>query len=136
MRLMANSAAPSAGRVFISYRREETAYAAGWLFNNLADRFGRSQIFKDIDSVEPGDNFVDRWHRSPRLGRSLSPQQLDFYDCPIAADESARTETPFWIIEAANSVLSPCAFWMSALMPESVNASPLLHRCRRALSRP
>jgi hypothetical protein len=56
---MADSAAPSAGRVFISYRREETAYAAGWLFNNLADHFGRGQIFKDIDSVEPGDNFVD-----------------------------------------------------------------------------
>jgi tetratricopeptide (TPR) repeat protein len=55
---MANFAAPSAGRIFISYRREETAYAAGWLFDRLSDRFGRGQIFKDIDSVEPGDNFV------------------------------------------------------------------------------
>ena len=49
-----------AGRVFISYRREETAYPAGWLFDRLTDRFGQSQIFKDIDSIEPGDDFVQK----------------------------------------------------------------------------
>jgi TIR domain/NACHT domain len=56
---MAESVAPSAGRVFISYRREDTAYAAGWLFDRLADRFGRGQIFKDIDSIQLGDDFVE-----------------------------------------------------------------------------
>jgi tetratricopeptide (TPR) repeat protein len=56
---MADSAAPSVGRVFISYRREETAYAAGWLFDRLVDRFGRGQIFKDIDSIQLGDDFVE-----------------------------------------------------------------------------
>jgi hypothetical protein len=50
---------PAAGRVFISYRREETAYPAGWLFDRLVDRFGRGQIFKDIDSIELGDDFVE-----------------------------------------------------------------------------
>jgi hypothetical protein len=59
VRLMADSTAPSTGRVFISYRREETAYAAGWLFDRLADRFGRGQIFKDIDSIQLGDDFVE-----------------------------------------------------------------------------
>ena len=29
-----------AQRIFISYRREETAWQAGWLFDRLADRFG------------------------------------------------------------------------------------------------
>ena len=56
---MADSAAPAAGRVFISYRREETACAAGWLFDRLVDRFGRGQIFKDIDSIQLGDDFVE-----------------------------------------------------------------------------
>ena len=56
---MADSAAPSAGRVFISYRRQETAYAAGWLFDRLVNRFGRGQIFKDIDSIHPGDDFIE-----------------------------------------------------------------------------
>ncbi|MGH9277771.1 MAG: toll/interleukin-1 receptor domain-containing protein [Acidimicrobiales bacterium] len=45
--------------IFISYRREETAYPAGWLFDRLADHYGPTQIFKDIDSIEPGDDFVD-----------------------------------------------------------------------------
>jgi TIR domain len=59
VRLMADSTAPPAGRVFISYRREETAWQAGWLFDRLVDRFGRGQIFKDIDSIRLGDDFVE-----------------------------------------------------------------------------
>jgi hypothetical protein len=50
--------APS-GRIFISYRREETAYAAGWLFAQLADHFGDGQVFKDVDSIQFGDDFVE-----------------------------------------------------------------------------
>ena len=46
-------------RIFMSYRREETGWAAGWLFDSLASRFGRDQVFKDVDSIEPGDDFVD-----------------------------------------------------------------------------
>jgi len=49
---MVESAAGSTGRIFISYRREETAYPAGWLFDRLADHFGAGQIFKDVDSIE------------------------------------------------------------------------------------
>jgi len=56
---MADAAEPPTGRVFISYRRDETDYAAGWLFDKLAERFGRGQIFKDIDSIRPGDDFVE-----------------------------------------------------------------------------
>jgi hypothetical protein len=48
------------GRIFISYRRHETAYPAGWLFDRLSDRFGPEQIFKDVDSIEPGDDFVEK----------------------------------------------------------------------------
>ncbi|MGH3039402.1 MAG: TIR domain-containing protein, partial [Gaiellaceae bacterium] len=47
------------GRVFISYRRDDTAYPAGWLFDRLAERFGVEQIFKDVDSIELGDDFVE-----------------------------------------------------------------------------
>ena len=47
------------GRIFISYRREDAAYPAGWLFDRLAERFGNEQIFKDVDSIELGDDFVE-----------------------------------------------------------------------------
>ena len=55
---MAESAARSVGRVFISYRREETSWQAVLLFDRLANRYGRGQIFKDIDSIRLGDDFV------------------------------------------------------------------------------
>ena len=47
------------GRIFISYRREDAAYPAGWLFDRLAERFGEAQIFKDVDSIDLGDDFVE-----------------------------------------------------------------------------
>jgi hypothetical protein len=56
---MTGSPETASRRIFISYRREETAYAAGWLFNRLADEFGAGQVFKDVDSIELGDDFVE-----------------------------------------------------------------------------
>jgi hypothetical protein len=56
---MAASAASLPDRIFVSYRREDTAYPAGWLFEQLADHFGRDQVFKDIDSIELGQDFVE-----------------------------------------------------------------------------
>ena len=53
---MSRSAAPC--RIFISYRHNEDGMAAGWLVERLAGHFGKDQIFKDVDSIEPGDDFV------------------------------------------------------------------------------
>jgi TIR domain-containing protein len=50
---------PATGRVFMSYRRQETAYAAGWLFDRLVEHLGAGQVFKDVDSIELGDDFVE-----------------------------------------------------------------------------
>jgi hypothetical protein len=47
------------GRIFMSYRREETAYPAAWLFDRLASHFGRDQVFKDVDSIELGEDFIE-----------------------------------------------------------------------------
>ncbi|GKV74642.1 toll/interleukin-1 receptor domain-containing protein [Pseudarthrobacter sp. NCCP-2145] len=56
---MAGSLPTASGRIFISYRREETAYPAGWLYDRLADRYGGGQVFKDVDSIQLGDDFVE-----------------------------------------------------------------------------
>ena len=42
----------------MSYRREDTAWAARWLFDQLTNHFGTDQVFKDVDWLEPGDDFV------------------------------------------------------------------------------
>jgi hypothetical protein len=56
---MAASPPPKSGQIFISYRRGETAYPAGWLYERLADHYGSDQVFKDIDDIELGDDFVE-----------------------------------------------------------------------------
>jgi len=61
---MAEFATGSTGRVFISYRREETAYPAGWMYDRLADQYGDGQVFKDVDSIELGDDFVQVINRA------------------------------------------------------------------------
>lgn len=56
---MAETTTNVPGRIFISYRRQDSAYAAGWLFDRLAERLGPEQIFKDVDSIDFGDDFVE-----------------------------------------------------------------------------
>jgi TIR domain len=46
-------------RIFVSYRREDAAYPAGWLFDRLVDHFGEDRVFRDVDSIELGDDFVE-----------------------------------------------------------------------------
>ena len=44
--------------VFISYRREDSAAYAGRLYDHLSARFGAERVFMDIDTIRPGDDFV------------------------------------------------------------------------------
>ena len=53
-----NGSVPASPGVFISYRRADSDYPAGWLFDRLAEHFGRGRVFKDVDSLEPGDDFA------------------------------------------------------------------------------
>ena len=56
---MAASTPASAGGIFVSYRHDDAAYPAGWLVDRLAGRFGASRVFKDVDSIQLGDDFVE-----------------------------------------------------------------------------
>jgi hypothetical protein len=56
---MTGSTSTAQGRIFISYRRDETDFPAGWLHDRLTAHFGRGQVFMDIDSIQPGANFVE-----------------------------------------------------------------------------
>ncbi len=44
---------------FISYRRDDAAGYAGRLHEALEDRLGRDQIFRDVDTLQPGQDFVE-----------------------------------------------------------------------------
>lgn len=47
------------GGIFVSYRRQESSHLAGRLADRLADRFGESQVFIDVDTIEPGVDFAE-----------------------------------------------------------------------------
>jgi hypothetical protein len=45
--------------IFISYRREDAIAYSGRLYDRLSAEFGKSQVFMDIDSIEPGADFIE-----------------------------------------------------------------------------
>jgi hypothetical protein len=51
--------AAGSGRVFISYRRQESSGLAGRLYDRLAARFGDDQVFMDVDTIALGVDFAE-----------------------------------------------------------------------------
>ena len=47
-----------APKVFISYRRDDSAGYAGRLYDRLEREFGRDHLVMDVDSIPLGANFV------------------------------------------------------------------------------
>jgi hypothetical protein len=48
----------ASAKVFISYRREDSAGSAGRIFDRLSSRFGRQAVFVDFDTIPIGANFA------------------------------------------------------------------------------
>ena len=53
--------------VFISYRREDAAAAARWLWTAVKQTFGPQHVFMDLEGIQSGDE----WEAS--IGVALSP---------------------------------------------------------------
>jgi hypothetical protein len=53
--IMAESSQAAPGKVFISYRRDETSQLAGRLYDALTGRF---QVFMDVESIRPGEELA------------------------------------------------------------------------------
>jgi hypothetical protein len=43
---------------FISYRREDSAGYAGRLRESIERRLGEAHVFRDVDTLRPGQDFV------------------------------------------------------------------------------
>ncbi len=46
-------------KIFVSYRRDDSADVAGRIYDRLAAKFGKEAIFKDVDSIPFGVNFKE-----------------------------------------------------------------------------
>lgn len=48
------------GTVFINYRRDDTRWPAKTIYEELTRRIGPERVFKDVDNIELGENFVEQ----------------------------------------------------------------------------
>jgi TIR domain len=46
-------------RVFINYRRSDASVHANLLYDWIRERYGEGRVFKDVDSIAPGLDFVE-----------------------------------------------------------------------------
>jgi TIR domain-containing protein len=51
-------------RIFINYRRDDTLPYADRLQEELGEQFGSDEVFRDLDTLEPGLDFVDAIDRA------------------------------------------------------------------------
>lgn len=49
---------PKDFKIFISYRRDDSAGHTGRIYDSVAAKFGEAQVFMDVDHIEPGQDFV------------------------------------------------------------------------------
>jgi hypothetical protein len=54
----------AAGRIFMSYRRQDTEFPAGWLYDRLSEHFHRGEVFKDVDAIRLGEDYVAQINRA------------------------------------------------------------------------
>ena len=54
-------------KIFISYRRSDSSDVTGRIYDRLIEQFGKSAIFKDVDSIPPGIDF--REHLAKAVGK-------------------------------------------------------------------
>jgi hypothetical protein len=124
--------------VFISYRREDSAGFAGRLHESLARRLGEDEVFRDVDALEPGQDFVDAIHA--RLRHCSACVALIGREWLDARDESGRRrleqEHDYVRLEIAAALARPDALVVPALVEGvSMPVADALPESIRALSR-
>jgi len=58
-------------RVFISYRRSDSSESTGRIYDHLAARYGRNNVFTDVDSIPIGRDFVREIEESIRASQAV-----------------------------------------------------------------
>src|SRR3954451_25117472 len=54
---MTQDAAERPAVIFVSYRRGDTQWAARGIYDRLVTRYGRGNVFRDLDAIPPGARF-------------------------------------------------------------------------------
>src|SRR5262245_57388801 len=72
------------GRIFLSYRRDDSKTISGRIYDQLALRFGHETVFRDLDSLSLGGDFPkeieEALSQSAVLLLVIGPRWLDIAD--------------------------------------------------------
>jgi hypothetical protein len=143
-------AATAIEKIFLSYRRDDSADATGRIYDRLVQRFGKEQIFKDVDSIPLGVDFRehlgnvvgrcnlvlvvigDRWIDAGQAGARRLDDVADFVRIEIeAALERKIPVVPVLVRGAtipADSALPPSLRALAYRNGMSVRPDPDFHR--------
>ncbi len=86
-RLLSWREAPQ-GRIFISYRRDDTRWVAGRLADSLGLYFGDKRVFRDIEGIGGGEDFAEVIHGT--LGKADAAIVLIGAGWVDASDEAGQ----------------------------------------------
>jgi TIR domain len=79
---------PEKNTIFINYRRHDSSASAGRLTDRLVDRFGRDQVFFDVDAIPVGVDFVD--YLSEQVARTCAMLIIIGQHWLNSADDTGR----------------------------------------------
>ncbi len=133
-------------KIFISYRRADSAETVNRLYDRLVYAFGRDNVFKDVDTLQRGDDFPDvlrHWVQTCDVVLSVIGQRwLTVQDDAGRRrldnpNDWVRQENEMALARGKSCVLIPtivdgAAFPSPAYLPESL--SPLANRNSQTLS--
>ena len=87
-------------QIFISYRRQDAAEAAGRLHDGLAARFGRDAVFFDMESLTPGADFADAMRQAVETCKLMIVVMGPQWASATGADGRRRIDDPHDFIRA------------------------------------
>ena len=124
--------------IFMSYRREDSAGYAGRLHESLERRLGEGEVFRDVDALEPGQDFVEAI--TARLRSCRACLVLIGREWRDAADSSGRRrleqENDYVRLEIATALARPDVLVVPVLVEGmAMPAAEELPESIRALSR-
>lgn len=102
---------------FLSYRRDDSAGFAGRLADALEDAFGPGSVFRDVDDIAPGEDFIStiesqlrdvgavlimigpHWLAAGADGRRRLDAKDDFVhlEIQLARASASRSQSWYWI---------------------------------------
>lgn len=96
-----------ATKIFISYRRGDTAGFVHRLYEDLARRYGRESVFLDLDDIEPGQAFPERIRAAAAAARVFLVVIGKSWSSVVDAAGRRRIEDPDdWVVAEVGAALS------------------------------